>query len=105
MTDQLELFPELVERNALDEARDIIYSDREQTHGHPARNFRCIADMWTAYLNNRFRSSCVALSPEDVCVMMGLMKSARFAANPSHRDNIVDAIGYWASVERCRDKV
>lgn len=89
---------------ALDEARDVIYGDRERTHGNPARNLNAIAEMWTAYLAVKLDQLGVEISPnlnaKDVCAMMNLVKVARFANDQSHRDNVVDGIGYWALVER-----
>lgn len=97
MAEQLELFP-----TALDEARSVIYGDREKTYGNPARNLQAVADMWSAYLRTRREvTGEISLTPQDVCVLMSLLKSARFANDPSHRDNIVDAIGYWALLDRC----
>lgn len=86
---------------ALDEARAIVYGDRERTYGHPTKNLDTIARMWAAYLENRFGIDWLNLEHRDVAVMMTLLKAARFANDPTHRDNVVDAIGYWALVERC----
>lgn len=88
---------------ALDQAKEIIYGDREKTYGHPAKNLETIACMWNAYIGARGEDPLMA---EDVAVMMSLLKAARFANDPTHKDNVVDAIGYWALVERCgkRDK-
>ena len=98
MEEQLELLPA-----AIDEARDIIYGDREKTYGSPARNLTAVATMWQAYLSVLLdKTGDIHLLPEDVCAMMALLKTARFANDPTHRDNSVDAIGYWALIERCR---
>lgn len=98
MSEQLKLFPD-----AIDEARDIIHGDREKTYGSPARNLTAVAAMWQAYLEVLLdKDSEFRLTAEDVCAMMSLLKAARFANDPTHRDNIVDAIGYWALIERCR---
>lgn len=99
MEEQLELFPEMTE-TALDKARSIIYGDREQTYGHPAKNLEAIAGMWSAYLTSR-TSIDIAINSKDVCAMMVLLKAARFANDQTHMDNVVDGIGYWALVERC----
>ena len=84
--------------NVLEEAQDIIYGDREKTYGHPAKNLKCISIMWNAYLESvgdRF------LTEKDVAVMMVLLKAARLANDPEHRDSLVDICGYAALVERC----
>jgi len=78
----------------LQEAREIIYGDREQTHGEPQKNLRAIADIWTALIGTR-------ISPEQVCLMMIGLKLARAANQPRHREHWLDTIGYAALAERC----
>jgi hypothetical protein len=86
----------------LEEAHKIIYGDREQTYGKPSKNLTCIAQFWTAYLTNR-KNSDEALGPADVAAMMTLLKIARLANTPDHRDSLVDACGYLALIERCQE--
>lgn len=81
------------------EARDVIYGDREQTYGHPSKNLQLIADFWTSYLKGKEVLTC-----DDVCNMMILMKTARLKNMPDHRDSLVDTIGYTLLKERCREK-
>jgi hypothetical protein len=83
----------------LKEANAIIYGDREKTYGHPSKNLETIALMWEAYLNARKHADPV--TPKDVAAMMMLVKVARFANDPTHRDNLVDICGYAALIERC----
>ena len=96
-----ETIEEWVKRNepketVLSEANRIIYGDREQTYGSPSKNLLRIAEMWNAYLGEES-----GLTAQDVCVMMILLKSARLANTPGHRDSIVDICGYAALMERC----
>ena len=86
--------------SVLEEAQTIIYGDREKTYGHPAKNLKTIANMWNAYMNNMDDGN-FNISPKDVAAMMMLVKVARFANDPSHRDNLVDVCGYAALIERC----
>jgi hypothetical protein len=86
--------------SVLEEAQSIIYGDREKTYGHPAKNLKTIANMWNAYMNNMDDAN-FSVSPKDVAAMMMLVKVARFANDPSHRDNLVDVCGYAALIERC----
>lgn len=86
-------------QNILREAESIIYGDREQTYGKPSKNLTCIAQFWTAYLNNR--NSDNGLTATDVAAMMTLLKIARLANSPDHRDSLVDGCGYLALIERC----
>lgn len=86
------------ETTILKEAHTIIYGDREKTYGHPAKNLRAIATMWDVYINNKQSPEITA---KDVAAMMMLVKVARFANDPTHRDNLVDICGYAALIERC----
>ena len=86
------------EANILREAEDIIYGDREATYGHPAKNLESIARFWTGYLKQKYGIEA-PLTPEDVCWMMALLKMSR-QMNSHKRDNLVDAAGYLALIER-----
>jgi hypothetical protein len=84
--------------SVLDEAKDIIYGDREKTYGKPSKNLETIATMWQAFLDARGEDN---LTAKDVAVMMVLLKSARLANDMNHRDSEVDICGYAALIERC----
>jgi len=84
----------------LDEAKEIIYGDREKTYGHPSKNLEVIAVMWTAYIQSR---NVATLTAQDVALMMTLLKVARLANSPDHHDSLVDSVGYLALVERCNE--
>ena len=84
----------------LKEANAIIYGDREKTYGHPSKNLETIAVMWNAYLKAKSTKGN-SLNAKDVAAMMMLVKVARFANDPTHRDNLVDICGYAALIERC----
>lgn len=92
--------------NVLEEAKTIIYGDREKTYGHPSKNLLAIAHMWEIYLLSRglLDPDSEGLKPEDVAIMMVLLKAARLGNDPSHRDSLVDICGYAALVERCHEK-
>lgn len=85
--------------NVLKEAHNIIYGDREKTYGHPSKNLKTIAKMWNAFLEARTGGG--ELNAKDVASMMILLKTARLANNPDHRDSVVDICGYAALIERC----
>lgn len=82
-----------IPKSILDEAQEIIYGDREKTYGAPDKNLKMIGDLWAAY-------SGVPFTAEDVCNMMILLKVARLANDPKHRDSQVDLCGYAALMER-----
>lgn len=87
--------------NILEEAQKIIYGDREQTYGKPDANLKRIADLWEVYLLSK--PETLPITPEDVCWMMVLLKMAR-QMNADKRDNLVDAAGYIALIERIGEK-
>jgi len=91
--------PQAPQQKTIDqEAREVIYGDREQTYDHPSKNLQLIAEFWTSYLKGK-----ETLTPDDVCNMMILMKTARLKNMPDHRDSLVDTIGYTLLKERCRE--
>jgi hypothetical protein len=85
--------------SVLQEAHTIIYGEREKTYGAPGKNLETIAAFWTNFLGAR-GLLCSSLSPEDVAHMMILLKVARLANDPYHRDSLVDVCGYAALSER-----
>lgn len=78
------------------EAQNVIYGDREKTYGHPGKNINLIASLWTHYMG-------VSITPDDVCMMMVLLKVARLKNDPIHRDSQVDIAGYTALMQRVQD--
>lgn len=85
----------------LKEAHTIIYGDREKTYGHPSKNLELIAAYWSQHLSAA-KNVKISLTYEDVAVMMILLKSARLANSPDHKDTQVDICGYTALLERCQ---
>lgn len=75
----------------LEEAERIVSGDRGPQYGHPAQNFTDTAKLWSAYLGYSF-------NPEDVAVMMILLKIAREKNRPK-RDNRVDIAGYTKTLD------
>ena len=73
----------------LDIAKHYITQDRAATHGGAEDSFADIAAMWSIYLGH-------PVGPEDVAMMMVLLKVVRFKNNPQHADNPIDAVGYSA---------
>jgi hypothetical protein len=90
-------------KSAIVEAHDIIYGEREETYGDPGKNLRTIAEYWTTHLKAKYGYQA-PLTTDDVCVMMVLLKQARLANTPKHRDSITDTIGYMALADRINSK-
>lgn len=74
------------------EAVAIVTGSRRDQYGGPERTFDVIASFWTAYL--RAKGHDITITAADVSPMMRLMKESRLITNPTHRDSIVDIIGY-----------
>lgn len=91
-------------KSVLEEAKEIIYGDREKTYGHPSKNLRNIGLYWQTYLEAKGVQFQNYLTPQDVSVMMILLKCARLANDPTHRDSVVDICGYAALIERCDEQ-
>lgn len=84
--------------NLATKAIELIYGDREKTHGQPDKNIQLIADFWTGYIKDK-----TSLDVNDVCNMMALLKIARSKNNPDNEDNDIDSIGYTLLKERVRN--
>lgn len=81
------------------EAVKIVTGARRAAYGKPERNFERIVRLWNAHLQNRgllpvTNDPTQLLEPSDVALLIDLMKTARLAESPNHRDSIVDKIGY-----------
>ena len=74
----------------LDTAKDYVTKDRAADHGDMEDNFLTIAAYWNTHLGIH------SIGPQDVAVMMTLLKIARIRQNEGHIDNWVDACGYMA---------
>lgn len=84
--------------NVFSEASGIVYGDREEVYGRPAKNLKHIAEQWELYLKQKYGNACT-ISAEDVCYMMSDLKKCRQINSPK-RDNLVDGIGYIGLIER-----
>nr|DAL99772.1 MAG TPA: hypothetical protein [Caudoviricetes sp.] len=88
----------MTRKEILEEAAACVCGDREEDYGTPEDNFRLIADLWSAYIKKR----CVSLGaevtvlPEDVAMLMALLKIARIATGRSKPDSYIDLAGYAA---------
>ena len=85
----------------LREAESIVVGSRNTAYGNPEDNFRNIATYWNAYLAQS-KNKIVDFDAQDVAHMLILMKVARLATNPAHRDSLVDIAGYAACAADCQ---
>ena len=82
----------------LDAAKKIVTEDREKQYGKPEDNFAVIARFWEVYLSERCvdGGAEVTLNPDDVAMLMALMKVARIMTGTFKGDSYIDGIGYLA---------
>ncbi len=71
----------------LDEARKIVYGQRQKDYGPARENHENIARFWSAVLG-------IPITPEQVVLCMIGLKMARLSHSPNHRDSWVDIAGY-----------
>lgn len=72
----------------LQTAEDLI-QERGLAYGHPAINHMRIAQFWSTYLE-------APIKPEQVAIMMVLVKVARLVESPGHEDSFIDLTAYSA---------
>jgi hypothetical protein len=84
----------------LRDALAAVTGERRKAYGDPEQNFTTIADLWNAYLCRRAAINA-HFTPGDVAQMMILVKVARLAQTPDHRDSMLDIAGYAACAARC----
>jgi hypothetical protein len=74
-----------------EEAEAVVNGPRQYYYDHPLDNFQRIADMWSVILRTE-------VTWEQVGLMMVALKVVRQAHRPQ-RDNLVDGVGYWRTIE------
>ena len=82
-------------------AADLVSGDRADQHGDMLLNHENIATMWNAYLVIR-QPGC-HLMPDDVAIMMALMKVARTQSGADNDDDLVDGAAYLAVASQVGD--
>lgn len=84
--------------NLLRLAEELVNGDRQNAYGDPKQDFARTAAMWTVYLDGRS-----GIRPNDVAVMMILLKASRLSWMAGKEDSWVDIAGYaacgWDCVE------
>ena len=75
---------------------------RNAKYGEPEDNFARIAALWNAWLSIR-REPSEPLTATDVAIMLGEVKMARLANDPTHTDSWVDLAGYAGCGSECAD--
>ncbi len=74
------------------EAHRIVNGARQNVYGHPFHDFSRTARLWSGVLGTE-------LTPEQVALMMVLVKISRLCNTPDHRDSVVDIAGYAETLQ------
>lgn len=82
----------------LAEADATIHGPREKEYGNKRQNFVQIAMMLQGLLAPKLLPDS-RITPEDVGLIMIVVKMARLAKNPDHRDSVLDIAGYAACID------
>jgi hypothetical protein len=83
---------------------------KNQNYGHPHNDYRCVTNMFNAYLQKKHGPNHTPLDPVDGIIFMTLVKISRLASSPNHEDNWADLAGYAgcgvdvAAVEREKER-
>lgn len=83
----------------LSKATTAVCGDRNDSYGPPIEDFKCQADMMSAYLT-RTNGQPVRVTASDIACLMAIVKIARQAHTPKE-DNWVDMAGYAACGAEC----
>lgn len=72
-----------------------IIAQRKEQYGN---NFPLISKLFNNYLQN-IKNVDIVLTPEDISILMGLMKISRLANSPDDKDSLIDLINYmWIAL-------
>lgn len=77
----------MLAKDILDEAIRLISTDRRIDHGNPIDSFKLIAEYWSLYRG-------VTFTPEQVAMMMALLKISRSVTGKKKPDHYIDLAGY-----------
>lgn len=86
-------------------AEKIISKDRQNSYGNPEDNFKTIARYWNIYLSSINNNYVACIGPDNVAMMMVLLKIARTATSPKYEDNYIDICGYAANAAEVAERV
>jgi hypothetical protein len=88
----------MTRKEILSAAEECVCTSRQEEYGPIENNFALIGRLWTEYAKTRCVSigADVCIEPEDVAIMMALLKIGRIASGQVKADNYVDLAGYAA---------
>lgn len=95
--------PKSPRADALDEAKELITGDRNNSYGPPTQDFKRTADALSGlgYRKLDPAGKAVPLESHDTAIMVAVVKMSRLMWTPGKRDSWVDGAGYFACGYEC----
>jgi len=79
----------------LTKATELVSKSRQDSHGDTFKNHEQIADFWNTYLDDKLKP-VASITPDEVAMMMGLVKVSRSKVGKPNVDDYVDGAAYMA---------
>jgi hypothetical protein len=76
-------------------AADLVSNSRQDSHGDTLKNHEQIAEFWNIYLDNKLKPMA-SITPDEVAMMLGLLKVSRSQVGKHNIDDYVDGAAYIA---------
>lgn len=75
-----------------DQAKKLVYGDRNQQYGSPAKDYERVSKVWSGLLCNKLKDG-ESITAEEALIMMTALKLCR-EFHKHKEDNVIDAHGY-----------
>lgn len=95
--------PPPLPKSLLVAADALINGQRQSDYGDKLTNFTQIAMGFQMVLATKLAPG-MAITPEDVALLMMQVKIARLAKSPDHRDSIMDVAGYAGCYDKLQEE-
>ena len=79
----------------LTKATELVSKSRQDSHGDTFKNHEQIADFWNTYLDDKLKPMA-SITPDEVAMMIGLLKVSRSQMGKYNIDDYVDGAAYMA---------
>ena len=76
-------------------AADLVSNSRQESHGDTFKNHEQIAEFWNTYLDKKLKPMA-SITPDEVAMMLGLVKVSRSIVGKHNIDDYVDGAAYMA---------
>ena len=76
-------------------AADLVSNSRQESHGDTFKNHEQIAEFWNTYLDDKLKPMA-SITPDEVAMMLGLLKVSRSQVGKHNIDDYVDGAAYMA---------